>query len=1017
MAKEIIAQIDIDIEALIKKASEVKKSITEMSQGLAHQKTVQKHAQEQITDYTSALEALRAQGKEYTKEGQAFRNLIEKSNETLQKSTVEIVKQEAQLKKAQNEYRIYNTVLTAKTKSTLNENEAIQITNGSIKELSAALSHNKQVYQQLSKEERENEKIGGKLLKVIEEQSAQYKELQKSIGNTQVEVGNYKEEVKKALSEHFNMSDSLTQFSSSFGGIVNVINASSGSLKAFVAGNKASQNALMGTSTGLKLLRIALVSTGIGAIVVLLGSLIAYLTSTQEGVNRLNSVLTPLKTVFATLYGVVQNLGKAFVDTFKNSVSGVWDVAKAIGQGILLPVNQVIASLKAMGKIAKLDIKGAWEEAKKPISNLIDTAKSGAEKLYDSGKQIAGAFDGVGDKMKEAWQRGQQIAEIEEKLSESEADFIEKTELLRQQFKEQNKIAEDTTKTIAERENATQKSIEIQKQINALAKERNDLEVKRLELQFSSNDTSDADRAELARKKAELNQANAQMEEAVTTQNNKLNTIRKEKAQKARERAEKEIEEQKKVIEHYVATNSAVAQSLQERLQIEEKAMNDRLSVLEKELKIGKITKTEYEREKQNIELEFLRTRAELSVEAVKNELSAYEKANQTKIDKETELTQALINEELLRIQAIYNKKVEAFEQEKALKIQAREWDFQKEAEHQQNLADLKREFEEEYQTQSKDLKTQLQAQELQEKKTNQEIEFQDRLLKLQEQGAMQWEMEAEQLRQKHEQESQTLENQYQNGTIKHDEYLKRLDILNRKHAEDEKQLKQKTEEAKMQMLAGALGQAKSLFAEHTAVGKAVAVAEATINTFLGVTKALSAYPPPINTVMAGVTMATGMKNVQKIMSTNTKYAKGGLIVGKSHAEGGVPFSVNGLGGFEAEGGEYISSREVTARYFPLLEAMKKSVHGNATNPRPQFFRYGDIINSSQSNSYIDIEKIANAVKEGALQGAFEGAKSGSMQGTSQGAFEGTTIGTSSAIYESSLKVNDNNNAKKTAVI
>ena len=51
-----------------------------------------------------------------------------------------------------------------------------------------------------------------------------------------------------------------------------------------------------------------------------------------------------------------------------------------------------------------------------------------------------------------------------------------------------------------------------------------------------------------------------------------------------------------------------------------------------------------------------------------------------------------------------------------------------------------------------------------------------------------------------------------------------------------------------------------------------------------------------------------------------TKFAEGGIVNGPSHAEGGVPFTVRGQGGYEMEGGEYIINKKSTQKYKTLLD-------------------------------------------------------------------------------------------------
>lgn len=1020
MERVNIAQIDIDVDSLIAKSAEVREKLINIGNEMKVLKDDFSKGNISIEEYTKRLTLLTAEQK-----GQ------------------------------RDELRVYDTLVKNHITTEAKQIASNNTMKGSIKELSAALSQNKHIYQQLSEEERNNAEVGGKLLAVIQEQDKKYKELQKSIGNNQVDVGNYRQAILDAVGDNQAFGTSMNSVVNTFNSLkVNVI-ALATPFTNFVQTGKIAPGVLNATatatgnvSTGMKILRGAIISTGIGALIVALGSLISYFTSTQEGVNKVNKVLTPLKVLFQTLFGVVQQVGKVLVEAFKAAWEPIKKVGEFIGTFLITPIKQVVGVVKGLGKILTGDFKGAWEEVKKPAQDLVNKGKEMGKavgearaKYAELGKEMKGIVGGIGNTMNEALKRGQRIEEINQRLAKSEAEHIEKTEALKELFAEQNQIARDTSKSVEEREKAAKASVETLKQINALAIERNKLEIERIELQQKSNDTSDEEKADLARKKAELNAANREMLNAETAQNKVINSIRntarqeenaraKEQADKARARMQEELKQQREAVEEYVKTNSAVAKSLQERLAIEEKGMQDRLAVLEKEKSKGLIKKNEYEKQKREIEEAYLKTRTDLSIEAVKKEAEQYELQNKTKIDSETRLTAELIAQEQDRQEAIYQKKVEALEKEKQLKQEAHDWDYNAEDAYQQQLQELR----EGYNEKAKELNKQQSEIEKEEKKAQQELDFQDKLLTLQEQGATQWEIEEEQMRQNHEQEREALNELLASNQVSQEEYNKRLSILNRKQSQDDINLKRKTEESKLQLALGALSQAKQLFGEHTAVGKAAAVAEAMINTYLGITKALSAYPPPYNAIMAGVTGAMGMLNVKKIMETNVKYEKGGILKGKSHNEGGIPFTVAGRGGFEAEGGEYIVNKRATAMYFPVLEAINRSVSNG--NYNPVYMQAGGVIKQLPEMK-IDYTEITKAVREGAMQGtqtgayegamqgafqgsqqgAFEGARAGSLEGSMQGAYEGATMGTTSGLTDSILQISDNERARQSASI
>ena len=1013
-----IAQVDIDVEALINKSAEVRQRIMEVSDQMKALKDALNKGGISVQEYTRQMALLQNVQRENQREQRAYDNLIS-SHIAVQHQTMQA-----------------NNTLT-----------------GSIRELGTALAQNRRIYEDFTQAQRESAE-GKALLETIHAQDEAYRELQRSIGVTQVDVGNYRQAILDALGDNQAFGTSMNGIVNSFNNLrVNVIALSTPFVN-FVQTGRLAPAALNATaaatgnvSTGMKVLRGAIIATGIGALVVVLGSLISYFTSTQEGINKVNRVLTPLKVAFQTLIGVVQNVGKVMVEAFQAAWQPIKKAGELIGTFLITPLKQVIGVVKGLSKVITGDFEGAWEEVKKPTQDLVNKAKEMGKAASDA----KGKFSELGGEMKniagnikatmdEALKRGQRIEEINQKLSASEADFIQQTAELKQLFKEQNMIAEDTTKTFKEREEAAKKSIEIQKQINKLAEDRNGLEQELLNLKFASNDTSNADRAELAKKKAELAEQAAARIEAITTQNNKVNTIRKaandqaaaqakEAADKARAHLEEQLKWQKEAVEDYVKTNSAVAKSLQERLAIEKKGMKDRLDILEIEKTKGLIKQREYEKEKKEIEREFLKTKVELSIEAVKKEAEQYEAQNKTKIESETRLTAELIVQEQARQDAIYQKKVEALEKEKQLKQEAHDWDYKAEEEYQSQL----RALQENYDVQGRELKKEADNQDKEQRKLNADLDFQERLLVMQEQNASQFEIEQEQIRQNYEKEKGELDELLSSKQISQEEYNKKSVILTKKKTQDELKLEKAKEEAKLSLAQSVFGGLKSLAGEQSTLGKAAAIAEATINTYLGVSKAIS-QGLPMGAVMAAVTLATGMMNVAKIANTDVKYEKGGLLKGKSHSEGGIPFTVAGRGGFEAEGGEYIVNKRATAMYFPVLEAINRSVgYGNYN---PVYMAAGGVI-KQLPDMQIDYNEMMNAIKEGAMQGtqagsyegsmqgalqgtqqgAFEGARAGSLEGSMQGAFEGTTIGTASGLSDSILRISDNERARQSASI
>lgn len=186
--------------------------------------------------------------------------------------------------------------------------------------------------------------------------------------------------------------------------------------------------------------------------------------------------------------------------------------------------------------------------------------------------------------------------------------------------------------------------------------------------------------------------------------------------------------------------------------------------------------------------------------------------------------------------------------------------------------------------------------------------------------------------------------------------------LVQQKYEKSKEELTKARVNAELTMAAGLAGQVSSLLGEESEVGKAFGVVQATINTYLGATKAL-AQGGILGIAQAAIVIAFGMKQVMsiakqkapdtKINTSVKKYAKGGQIVGRSHAQGGVTFRGDNGQVFEAEGGEnvYIMKRTASAE-INALSALNEAHGGNSfgTSGLYKFADGGMVASISEAN-------------------------------------------------------------------
>lgn len=201
------------------------------------------------------------------------------------------------------------------------------------------------------------------------------------------------------------------------------------------------------------------------------------------------------------------------------------------------------------------------------------------------------------------------------------------------------------------------------------------------------------------------------------------------------------------------------------------------------------------------------------------------------------------------------------------------------------------------------------------------------------------------------ERETLRLEQQYQMEVAAAEKVGADVTLIEAKYAQIREKREKELVNAKLQMTADIAGQISNIMGQESAAGKVFALAQATINTYLGASKAI-AQGGIWGVAQAAIVIAAGLKQVASIAKvkedvpkTNTsvrKYAKGGQIFGPSHSQGGVTFVGSNGQRFEAEGGEnvYILNRRAS-NAINALSALNME-YGGRSFGNSSVYKYAD---------------------------------------------------------------------------
>ena len=384
----------------------------------------------------------------------------------------------AQLKDAQAEYRKVQ-------KSVLDRNKAEKDGADTLEKMRARLRN--------MNKELDKTPINTKRFKDLTEQSKKLRDeikgADEATGRFQGNVGNYKNAIL----------DAFSQMGVNVSGITKAMNLAGDATKTTTLG-------VGGLSGALKILKLAIASTGIGLLVVALGSLVTYFQSTEEGAAKLQKILSPFKILFGNIAERAADFGEKIVAAFENPKQAVADLWEAIKQNFVNRINGVIKVAKGLGAV----LEGVWELDRDKINAGFKDAGAamldvitGVEDAATKATDIVGGFiKEVAEETRIENEKNLEVIDRQLALDKQRRAFKVEEAKIEAEISEQRLIANDRSKTAVERQAAINAAIALNTQLAEKRKAIEEEDLALLELRASFSDSDAATLDEIADKKA-----------------------------------------------------------------------------------------------------------------------------------------------------------------------------------------------------------------------------------------------------------------------------------------------------------------------------------------------------------------------------------------------------------------------------------------------------------------------------------------------------------------------------------
>ena len=380
----------------------------------------------------------------------------------------------------------------------------------------------------------------------------------------------------------------LKETQADLSGVENVADKATGGM---ISGFKGATSAIGGVIKGFKSMRMAIIATGIGALVLAIASIGAAFTQSEEGQNKFNKLMGVLGSITGNLLDILSNLGKSLISAFENPKQAVKDFANLIKDNIVNRFEGLMELIPALGKAVSLLFKGEFSEAGKVAANATAKVVLGVKNVVEKTQDAIKATVDFTNELKEEAKIAAKIADdrakanlIERKNIVERAKANRENADLRFKAEQRDKFAVEERIKFLEEASAIEEEI-TNKEIEAA---RLRFEAKKAENKLSKSTKEDKDEeAQLEARLIELETSKLRMQKRLQTS---LTTFRNEEKAAAKQRkaeAQAVIDSNKKIAdEAIVAENKRIAtiEALQNAADIKEAERQDKQYNLLQEL-------------------------------------------------------------------------------------------------------------------------------------------------------------------------------------------------------------------------------------------------------------------------------------------------------------------------------------------------------------------------------------------------------------------------------------------------
>ncbi len=137
-------------------------------------------------------------------------------------------------------------------------------------------------------------------------------------------------------------------------------------------------------TTGFKSLRVAIIGTGIGALLIAITSIIQAFKRSEEGQNKFAKLLGVIGSITNNLLDLLGDLGDLLIDAFSNPQEAISKLGRIIKENLQNSLDGLFEFIPKLGEAIKKLFEGEFSEAAKIATDAAGKVAFGVESITDS---------------------------------------------------------------------------------------------------------------------------------------------------------------------------------------------------------------------------------------------------------------------------------------------------------------------------------------------------------------------------------------------------------------------------------------------------------------------------------------------------------------------------------------------------------------------------------------------------------------------------------------------------------